>query len=211
VLGKAEGCTGDTARRAGNEALYQELANQNVATLNTISPKLIVATCPHCMNALGNEYPQLGGHFEVMHHTQFLEMLLEENRLVPRYTLEGGLTYHDPCYLGRHNGVYEAPRAVLNALGAEIIELERSRENSFCCGAGGSQFWKEEEPGDLKISSSRMGEIQARLDAANPSRGEVKTLAVGCPFCKSMLGSSPGRDEDVLVKDVAELLLESVR
>ncbi len=211
VLGKAEGCTGDTARRAGNEALYQELAGQNISTLNGVGAKLIVATCPHCMNALGNEYPQLGGHFEVMHHTQYLELLLEENRLVPRYTLEGGLTYHDPCYLGRHNGVYEAPRAVLNALGAEILELERSKENSFCCGAGGAQFWKEEEPGDLKVSSKRMGEIQARLDAANPEKGEAKTLAVGCPFCKSMLGSSPGRDEDVQVKDIAELLLESVR
>ncbi|MBC7646669.1 MAG: (Fe-S)-binding protein [Pseudopedobacter sp.] len=211
VLGKAEGCTGDTARRAGNEALYQELAGQNIATLNTVNPKLIVATCPHCMNALGNEYPQLGGNYEVMHHTQYLEMLHEENRLVPRYTLEGGLTYHDPCYLGRHNGVYDSPRATLNALGAEILELERSRENSFCCGAGGAQFWKEEEPGEMRVSSNRFDEIQARLNAANPEKGEPKTLAVGCPFCKSMLGSSPGRDETVQVKDVAELLLESVR
>ncbi len=210
VLGKQESCTGDTARRAGNEALYQELAGQNIITLNTVNPKLIVATCPHCMNALGNEYPQLGGNYAVMHHSQYLEMLLGENRLVPQYSLEGGLTYHDPCYLGRHNGVYEAPRAVLQALGTEILELERSRENSFCCGAGGAQFWKEEEEGDERISSNRFNEIQARLDAANPAKGTPKTVAVGCPFCKSMLTSSPGRDEEIIVKDVAELLLESM-
>ncbi|WP_293909807.1 heterodisulfide reductase-related iron-sulfur binding cluster [Deinococcus sp.] len=219
VLGKKEACTGDSARRAGNEFLFQSLAAQNVETLNSVQPKLIVATCPHCMNTIGNEYPQLGGHYRTMHHTEYLEMLLASGQLVTA-PLDTLVTYHDPCYLGRHNGVYDAPRDVIRAMGSEILELERSREGSFCCGAGGAQFWKEEEAGDERISDNRFKEIQARLDSATENAAayadgkgaEGKVLAVGCPFCKSMLSSTPTKQErdDIVIKDVAELLLESV-
>ena len=208
VLGKKEACTGDSARRAGNEFLYQTLAQENIETLNQVRPKLIVATCPHCMNIIGNEYPQLGGHYQTMHHTEYLETLVAGGQLQPG-PLDVSVTYHDPCYLGRHNGVYDAPRHVIQSMGLEILELERSRENSFCCGAGGAQFWKEEEEGDGRISDNRFEEIQARLDAAK----EGKVLAVGCPFCKSMLNSTPTMQaqDQIIVKDVAELLLESVQ
>jgi Fe-S oxidoreductase len=208
VLGKKECCTGDSARRAGNELLYRELADQNVAILNTVKPKLIVASCPHCMNAIGNEYRQIGGSYEVMHHTQYLESLVSSGKLgVDR--LDASITYHDPCYLGRHNGVYDAPRNILRVLGNELLEMDRNRENAFCCGAGGAQFWKEEEPGTERISENRFHEVEQRLSSAT----SAKTLAVGCPFCKSMLGSTPAKsDEDeIAIKDVAELLLESVK
>ena len=211
VLGKKEACTGDSARRAGNEFLYQTLAEENVATLNTVRPKLIVATCPHCMNIIGHEYKQLGGNYATMHHTEYLEMLIASGKLEAA-PLDANVTYHDPCYLGRHNGVYDAPRHVIEALGVEILELERSRNNSFCCGAGGAQFWKEEEEGDGRISDNRFNEIQARLDSATENAREGKVVAVGCPFCKAMINSSPAKQtrDDIVVKDVAELLLEGV-
>jgi Fe-S oxidoreductase len=208
VLGKKEYCTGDSARRAGNELLYRELADQNVATLNGVKPKLIVASCPHCMNAIGNEYRQIGGSYNVMHHTQYLESLISSGKLdVDR--LDASITYHDPCYLGRHNGVYDAPRNILRVLGNELLEMDRNRENAFCCGAGGAQFWKEEEPGKERVSENRFHEAEQRLNSA---RG-AKTLAVGCPFCKSMLGSTPGKSDadGIAIKDVAELLLEGVQ
>ena len=205
VLGKKECCTGDSARRAGNELLYQQLAGQNVSTLNDVKPKLIVATCPHCMNAVGKEYRQLGGDFKVLHHTEYLETLVAQGKL----RADAGpatVAYHDPCYLGRHNGVYDAPRNLLNILSNDRVELERNRENSFCCGAGGAQFWKEEEPGTRKVSDTRYREAQQAL-----AGGKNKVLAVGCPFCKSMLDSTSARAEAdaIAVKDVAELLLES--
>ena len=208
VLGKKECCTGDSARRAGNEYLYRQLADKNVETLNTIQPKLIVASCPHCMNSIGHEYKQIGGNYKVMHHTEYLETLVSSKKLTPTPS-EATITYHDPCYLGRHNGVYDAPRNLLNILGNTTPELSRNRENSFCCGAGGAQFWKEEEPGDERISDNRFREVQHTLA---PATGE-KILAVGCPFCKSMLGSTPSKadSEDIAIKDVAELLLEGVR
>jgi Fe-S oxidoreductase len=208
VLGKKECCTGDSARRAGNEYLYRQLADKNVETLNTVQPKLIVASCPHCMNSIGHEYKQIGGDYKVMHHTEFLETLVANKRLNPTPT-DAAITYHDPCYLGRHNGVYDAPRNLLNILNPAATELPRNRENSFCCGAGGAQFWKEEEPGDQRISDNRFREAQQTLASAP---GE-KVLAVACPFCKSMLGSTPSKadSEDIAVKDVAELLLEGVR
>jgi Fe-S oxidoreductase len=205
VLGKRECCTGDTARRAGNEYLYRQLADANVATLNEVKPKLIVATCPHCMNSLGKEYRQIGGEFKVMHHTEYLETLVAEGRLD---TSSSGATvaYHDPCYLGRHSGVYDAPRNLLKVLSSSVVELPRSRENSFCCGAGGAQFWKEEESGSERISDNRYREAEQRLAGA-----EDKVLAVGCPFCKSMLESTPGKGAEAMaVRDVAELLLEGV-
>jgi len=207
VLGKKECCTGDSARRAGNEVLYRELADQNVSTLNEVRPKLIVASCPHCMNTIGNEYKQIGGTYSVMHHTQYLQLLVADGKL-DADRLDASITYHDPCYLGRHNGVYDSPRNILNVLGNEVLELERTRENAFCCGAGGAQFWKEEEPGSERVSENRFTEIKQRLNSAS----HQKTLAVGCPFCKSMLGSTPGRSDadDIAIKDVAELLLEGV-
>jgi Fe-S oxidoreductase len=208
VLGKKECCTGDSARRAGNEYLYRQLADKNVSTLNTVQPKLIVASCPHCMNSIGHEYKQIGGDYKVMHHTEYLETLVADKKLTPTPS-EATITYHDPCYLGRHNGVYEAPRNLLNILSNTTPELPRNRENAFCCGAGGAQFWKEEEPGDQRISDNRFREVQQTLASA---AGE-KILAVGCPFCKSMLGSTPNKaaSEDIAIKDIAELLLEGVR
>ena len=206
VLGKRECCTGDTARRAGNEYLYRQLADRNVATLNEIKPKLIVATCPHCMNSVGKEYKQLGGDYKVMHHTEYLETLVASGRLEASAGA-GTVTYHDPCYLGRHNGVYDAPRNILNILSNNVVELPRNRENGFCCGAGGAQFWKEEEEGEERISDNRFHEVQKRLEGTND-----KVLAVGCPFCRNMLESTPARAVDpILIKDVAELLLEGVQ
>ena len=206
VLGKQECCTGDSARRAGNEYLYRQLADGNIATLNEVKPKLIVATCPHCMNSIGKEYKQIGGDYKVVHHTEYLAGLVAEGKLMPQ-AKDATVTFHDPCYLGRHNDVYDAPRNLLHVLSNDVVEMDRTRENSFCCGAGGAQFWKEEEPGDERISDNRFREAEQTLAAAS---GE-KVLAVGCPFCKSMLGSTPGKAESVAVKDVAELLLEQVQ
>jgi Fe-S oxidoreductase len=207
VLGKKECCTGDSARRAGNEYLYRQLADKNVATLNDVKPKLIVASCPHCMNSIGKEYKQIGGDYKVMHHTEYLEALVAQKKLVAAPS-EATITYHDPCYLGRHNGVYDAPRNLLHILGNATVELGRNRENAFCCGAGGAQFWKEEEAGEERISDNRFREVQQTLASAE---GE-KVLAVGCPFCKSMLGSTPLKGEsEIVIKDVAELLLDGVR
>jgi hypothetical protein len=208
ILGKKECCTGDSARRAGNEYLYRQLADKNVAALNTIQPKLIVASCPHCLNSLGHEYKQIGGDYKVLHHTEYLETLVATKKLTPAPS-DATITYHDPCYLGRHNGIYDAPRNLLNILSNSTTELPRNRDNSFCCGAGGAQFWKEEEPGDQRISDNRFREAEQTLASAT---GE-KVLAVGCPFCKSMLGSTPSKAtrEDIAIKDVAELLLEGVR
>ena len=206
VLGKSECCTGDSARRAGNEYLYNQLATQNVATLQSIRPKRIVTTCPHCMNAIGNEYRQLGGDFEVLHHTELLESLVAEGKLSPKVT-DRSVAYHDPCYLGRHNGVYDAPRNLLRVLTNEMVELPRNREGAFCCGAGGAQFWKEEEPGPEKVAANRFNEAQQALSKCAGS----KTLAVGCPFCKSMLSSTPGQaGTDIQIRDVAELLLDGI-
>jgi len=204
VLGEKECCTGDSARRAGNEYLYQELAAENISKLNEFNPKKIVVTCPHCLNSLGNEYGQLGGNYTVVHHTQFLDSLVSSGDL-PSPRSSSTITYHDPCYLGRHNGVYDAPRNLLRVLGQDFIEMERHHENSFCCGAGGAQFWKEEEQGDERISSNRYREAQRVLGDSNG------VLAVGCPFCKSMLDSTPSEGlARLVVKDVAEMMLEAL-
>ena len=207
VLGKRECCTGDSARRAGNELLYTQLAEQNVSTLNAVQPKVIVATCPHCMNSIGKEYKQLGGDYKVMHHTEYLQTLLATGKLQADRA-DATVAFHDPCYLGRHSGTYDAPRAILSELGTEVVELDRNRQNSFCCGAGGAQFWKEDEPGEERISENRYKEAQSTLSHAVND----KVLAVGCPFCKSMLNSTPSADgTQITVKDVAELLLEGVQ
>jgi Fe-S oxidoreductase len=206
VLGKKERCTGDSARRAGNEYLYQQLAKQNIETLNAVRPKTIVTTCPHCMNTIANEYRQLGGEYTVVHHTELLERLVAEGRLDAAQSA-ASVTYHDPCYLGRHNGVYDAPRNVLRVLSNDFVELPRRCENSFCCGAGGAQFWKEEEPGPEKVPANRFREVEQTLEG----RQAEKVLAVGCPFCKTMLSATPEKAEtSIEIRDVAELLLEGV-
>jgi Fe-S oxidoreductase len=210
VLGKKERCTGDPARRGGNEYLYYNLATENVEMLNSIlanqgKPKRVVTTCPHCFNALANDYPQLGGNYRVLHHSQLIAELIEEGRL-PEMILSDKVTYHDPCYLGRHNGVYEAPRKVLgsNSSSQLLVEMSRNRANSFCCGAGGAQFWKEEEPGTMRVTENRFREAE--------STG-AKVVAAGCPFCKSMLSSSEsaGRPGAPPVLDIAELVVENLR
>lgn len=208
VLGKRESCTGDTARRAGNELLYQELANTAIDTLRAAHPRLVIASCPHCVNTIATEYPQLGGNFTVMHHTEYLATMVRNGNLKPAPTAEK-ITFHDPCYLGRHRGTYDQPRSVLKVLTNDYIELDRTRSNSFCCGAGGAQFWKEEEPGRERISENRFREAQQTLGSEPGS----KVLAVACPFCKSMLQSSPSAVEEsgIVVKDVAELLWEGVQ
>ncbi len=207
VLGKAEKCTGDPARRAGNEYLYYQLATENVETLNSVlidekldesKRKLVLTTCPHCYNALLNDYPQLGGDYSVVHHTQLIEQLMAEQR-IPAFKLDGSITFHDPCYLGRHNGVYDAPRNVLASGGNTLLEMPRNRNNSFCCGAGGAQFWKEEEEGDERVSNVRFDEAAAT---------GAQVIATGCPFCKVMLSSSDGADEKNApqVLDVAQIV-----
>ena len=208
VLGKRESCTGDSARRAGNELLYQQLAAGAIETLKEAHPKLVIASCPHCVNTIATEYPQLGGNFTVMHHTEYLDSMLAEGKLTPS-PVDATVTFHDPCYLGRHRGTYEQPRSVLKVLTSDFVELDRNEANAFCCGAGGAQFWKEEEAGHERISENRFREVQSTLASGN----QQKVLAVGCPFCKSMLQSTPSAagDESIAIKDVAELLWEGVQ
>lgn len=203
VLGEQETCTGDAARRAGREDLYLAMAEANVELLNSVKPKRIVVTCPHCLHNLGKEYHQFGGYYTVIHHTELITELLEQGRLpasaapVP----QSNVTFHDPCYLGRHNGIVDAPRDALNkGLGLEVIEMPRSGRNSFCCGAGGAQFWKEEEHGEARVNLTRYAEAKDTGAA---------TLAVGCPFCLKMFSDASGDVADgPQVKDVAELIAE---
>ena len=200
VLGTEEKCTGDAARRAGNEYLFFQLAAENVETLNRVRPGLIVTTCPHCFHTLGNEYKAFGGAYRVVHHTEFLADLLRQGRLKV-HPMAKEVVFHDPCYLGRHNGVYDAPREVLQA-GFRLTEPERARERSFCCGAGGAQFWKEEEPGTMRVSENRYKELRAT---------GAEVIATGCPFCMAMMNVEVAQDErPPEVKDVAELLLEAL-
>ncbi len=205
ILGEGETCSGDPARRMGNEFVFQMLAQQNVETLNEAGVTKIVATCPHCFNTLGNEYEQLGGTFEVVHHTQLLAHLVAAGKLTPVQPIDGGLTYHDPCYLGRHNRVFEAPREILGAAAqGGITEMPRNSERSFCCGAGGARMWMEERIGK-RINVDRVEEAIAT---------NAKTIAVGCPFCYTMLGdgvTSKAEQENVEVVDVATVLLRSIK
>ncbi|MBF0695640.1 MAG: (Fe-S)-binding protein [Flavobacterium sp.] len=202
VLGTEESCTGDPAKRAGNEFLFQMQAMMNIEVLNAYEAKKIVTACPHCFNTLKNEYPELGGKYEVVHHTQYLKSLLDEGRL----TIEGGqfkgkrITFHDPCYLGRANNIYEAPRDLIRKLDAELVEMKRSRTNGLCCGAGGAQMFKEPEPGFKDINVERTEEALSL---------EPKIIAAGCPFCNTMLTDgvkSKEKESDVKVMDVAELI-----
>jgi len=207
ILGKEELCTGDPARRAGNEFLFQMMAYQNIQVLNNYGVKKIVATCPHCFNILSNEYPELGGRYEVIHHTVFLQQLIDEGkiRLKEGAPYKGKrITFHDSCYLGRANDIYEAPRKVLEALEAELVEMKRCRSKGLCCGAGGAQMFKEEEKGQTRVNFERSGE------ALGTGAGVV---AVACPFCNTMLTDGvkhAEKDEAVKVMDVAELVAASM-
>ncbi len=205
VLGQEESCTGDPAKRAGNEFLFQMQAMMNIEVLNGYEIKKIVTACPHCFNTLKNEYPQLGGNYEVLHHTQFINSLLQEGRI----TLEGGafqgkkITYHDPCYLGRGNEEYQAPRAILERLDAELVEMKACKKNGMCCGAGGAQMFKEPEPGHTDINIKRTE--QAMETSPN-------IIATACPFCNTMMTDgvkNKEKESEVQVKDIIELLMEA--
>jgi Fe-S oxidoreductase len=207
ILGNEEQCTGDPARRAGNEFLFQMTALQNIETLNMYGVKKIVAACPHCFNTIKNEYPALGGNYDVVHHTQLLQELIDSGRIKMK---EGGvfkgkkITYHDSCYLGRINGVYEAPRAALASLDAQLVELKRSKQNGLCCGAGGAQMWKEDEPGDKRINTERSEEALAT---------GASVIAVNCPFCLTMMSDgvkAKEKQDDVMVLDLSEMIVQNL-
>ncbi|UGU16906.1 (Fe-S)-binding protein [Sinomicrobium kalidii] len=202
VLGTEESCTGDPAKRAGNEFLFQMQAVTNIEVLNGYEVKKIVTACPHCFNTLKNEYPSLGGNYEVMHHTQFLRSLLEEGRLA----IEGGkfkgkrITYHDPCYLGRANGVYEAPRELIRKLDVELVEMRKCKKAGLCCGAGGAQMFKEPEKGNKDVNIER-------TEQALETQPDV--IAAGCPFCNTMMTDGvkgKEKEADIAVMDIAELI-----
>jgi len=205
VLGTEESCTGDPAKRSGNEFLFQMQAVTNIEVLNAYEVKKIVTTCPHCFNTLKNEYPELGGSYEVMHHTEFLKTLLEEGRI----SIEGGkytgkrITFHDPCYLGRANGVYEAPRDLIRKLEGELVEMKRCKSNGLCCGAGGAQMFKDAEKGEKEIFVERTEEA---LETA------PDLIATGCPFCNTMMTDgikNKEKEKSVRVMDIAELIADA--
>ncbi|HTL80096.1 MAG TPA: (Fe-S)-binding protein [Bacteroidia bacterium] len=202
VLGTEEGCTGDPAKRAGNEFLFQMQAMNNITVLNGYNVKKIVTGCPHCFNTLKNEYPELGGKFEVIHHTQLVQQLIDSGKL----KVQGGafkgkkITFHDPCYLGRGNNEYEAPRSVIQKLDVELAEMKRSRAKGLCCGAGGAQMFKEAEKGNKEVNVERSEEALA----LNPD-----VIAVGCPFCMTMMTDGVkhfNKEDKVKVMDIAELI-----
>jgi Fe-S oxidoreductase len=205
VLGKQEKCTGDTARRTGNEYLFAQMAMENVAALDAAKPKVIVTTCPHCFHTIANEYPQFGGNYVVKHHTEFIDELIRDGKLRISPNANGSVTYHDPCYLGRHNGIFDQPRALIQSTGAKLTETARTRRNSFCCGAGGGQFWKEEEKGSERVSTNRYRELK---------QTGAKTVATGCPFCMRMLTEETAKEEPetaMEVLDVAEIVVKSLQ
>ncbi|MGV4606635.1 (Fe-S)-binding protein [Ornithobacterium rhinotracheale] len=204
VLGSEESCTGDPAKRAGNEFAFQMAAAVNIETLNGYGIKKIVTTCPHCFNTLKNEYPSLGGNYEVIHHAEFLQSLIDCGKLkIEDSALSNEkITYHDPCYLGRANGIYKAPRTLIENLKADLVEMKRCKSKSFCCGAGGAQLFKESEKGDAEINVVR---------AKEAIETGAKIIATGCPFCQTMLKdgiSSQGKD-DIRVVDFAELIADA--
>jgi Fe-S oxidoreductase len=205
ILGMEETCNGDPAKRAGNEFLFQMQALQNIQVMNGYGIKKIVTACPHCFNTIKNEYPGLGGSYEVVHHSQLLQQLLNEGKL----SVAGGnfkgrkITFHDPCYLGRGNGIYEAPREVIEKLDADLSEMKRSRAKGFCCGAGGAQMFKEAEPGNREVNVARAEEALS----LNPD-----VIAVGCPFCNTMMTDGVKhfeKEDSVKVYDIAELVVQS--
>ena len=204
VLGTEESCTGDPAKRAGNEFLFQMQAVTNIEVINSYEVKKIVTACPHCFNTIKNEYPSLGGQYEVLHHTQFLKSLIDSGRL----SIQGGqfkgkrITFHDPCYLGRANNIYEAPRELIKKLDAELLEMKNCRKKGLCCGAGGAQIFKDAEPGKKEINIERTEQaLQTKPDI----------IAVGCPFCNTMMsdGVKNKAEAAVAVEDIAELIAKA--
>nr|WP_317630867.1 (Fe-S)-binding protein [uncultured Flavobacterium sp.] len=202
ILGQEESCTGDPAKRAGNEFAFQMQAMMNIQVLDAYEVKKIVTACPHCFNTIKNEWPELGGNYEVVHHTEFLKSLLDEGRL----KIEGGtfkgkkITFHDPCYLGRANNVYEAPRELMEKLDAELVEMKRSKKNGLCCGAGGAQMFKEPEKGEKDINMERTDDALAVAP---------NVIATGCPFCNTMLTDGVKfnhKEGEVQVLDIAEII-----
>lgn len=207
ILGKEEACTGDPARRAGNEFLFQMMAYQNIQVLNGYEVKKIVTACPHCFNTLKNEYPALGGNYEVIHHTTFIQQLINEGKIVLK---DGGtfkgkkISFHDSCYLGRANNIYEAPREILEALDADLVEMKRCRSNGLCCGAGGSQMFKEDEKGNARINIERTDEAIAT---------GAKIIASSCPFCNTMLTDgvkNREKENEIQVLDIAEIVAQQL-
>ncbi len=206
ILGTEEACTGDPARRSGNEFLFQMMAYNNINVLNTYGVKKIVTTCPHCFNTLKNEYPELGGQYEVIHHSTFLQQLIDQGkvRMKEKGSFSGKkITYHDSCYLGRANNIYEAPRQVLEKLDAELTEMKSCRKNGLCCGAGGGQMFKEEEAGSKRVNIARVEEAVAT---------GAQVVASACPFCMIMLddGLKQNQANAMILKDIAELVAESM-
>jgi Fe-S oxidoreductase len=204
ILGTEEKCTGDFARRVGNEMLYQMMAEENIEVLNGYNVKKIITACPHCLNTLKNEYPQKGGNYAVIHHAEFIDQLVKAGKIKLNKSLKGALTYHDPCYLGRYNDVFDQPRALLRAVSRDgFKELERCGEESFCCGAGGGRMWMEETIGK-RIYLERTEEIV---------RQDVSNVAVGCPFCLTMVEDGMkelGKEEEIKTRDIAELVAENM-
>ncbi|MDQ3192032.1 MAG: (Fe-S)-binding protein [Bacteroidota bacterium] len=205
VLGTEESCTGDPAKRAGNEFLFQMQAMTNISVLNGYEIKKIVTGCPHCFNTLKNEYPALGGNYEVIHHTQLIQSLIDNGKLV----VNGGgfkgkkITFHDPCYLGRGNGVYEAPRQIIEKLDSELVEMKRCKQKGLCCGAGGAQMFKEAEPGNKEVNVERTEEALSL---------KPDIIATGCPFCNTMMTDGVknfNKEDSVKVIDVAELIAQA--
>jgi heterodisulfide reductase subunit D len=207
ILGKEEMCTGDPARRAGNEFMFQMMAYQNIQVLDGYGIKKIVTVCPHCFNIFKNEYPVLGGNYEVMHHSTFLQRLIDDGKIKMKEEGEfkgKKITYHDSCYLGRANNIYEAPRKVLESLDIELAEMKRCKSNGLCCGAGGAQMWKEEEKGITRINSERTREA---LETG------AAIIAAACPFCNTMLTDGiklNEKEEVVKVMDIAEIVAEGM-
>jgi Fe-S oxidoreductase len=205
VLGREEKCTGDLARRTGNEYLFAQMATENVAALEALKPKVIITSCPHCFHTIGKEYPQFGGNFVMKHHTEFIDELIRDGKLKVAANADGSVTYHDPCYLGRHNGIFDQPRALIQSTGARLTEPTRSRSNSFCCGAGGGQFWKDEEKGTERVSTNRYRELK---------QTGAKTVATGCPFCMRMITEETAKEEPetaMEVLDIAEIVAKNLQ
>lgn len=207
ILGNEEMCTGDPARRAGNEFQFQMMAYQNIQLLNSYQVKKIVTACPHCFNTLKNEYPELGGHYEVIHHSTMLQQMIDEGKIVMN---EDGhfkgkkITFHDSCYLGRSNQIYQAPRTVIEALDASLVEMKRCKSNGLCCGAGGAQMFKEEEKGNTTVNLERTKDVIA---------SGASIVAAACPFCNTMLTDGiklNEKQEEIKVLDIAELIAQSL-